>query len=140
MKKQTWIFVILIIVLFALSANLWQKNTVLSNNMEVMCTSSINASREYFESFNTTKSESDYIAGVAEFRTYMTTYLCIADGVSDTDYTWCNILYGDMILNPKKVKEHIPELIEALEYLSEDYDHPNGFNLIHALNNQLKEE
>lgn len=140
MKKQTWIFVILIIVLFVLSANLWQKNTVLSNNMEVMCKSSINASREYFESFNTTKSESDYIAGVAEFRTYMTTYLCIADGVSDTDYTWCNILYGDMILNPKKVKEHIPELIEALEYLSEDYDHPNGFNLIHALNNQLKEE
>lgn len=140
MKKQTWIFVILIIVLFALSANLWQKNTVLSNNMEVMCKSSIYASREYFESFNTTKSESDYIAGVAEFRTYMTTYLCIADGVSDTDYTWCNILYGDMILNPKKVKEHIPELIEALEYLSEDYDHPNGFNLIHALNNQLKEE
>jgi len=140
MKKQTWIFAVVIIAVLALSANLWQKNTVLSNNMEVMCKGSINAAREHFESFDISNAESDYIAGVAEFRTYMTTYLCIADGESDTDYTWCNILYGDMILNPEKVKKHIPELVEALEYLSEDYDHPNGFNLINALNNQLREE
>ena len=67
----------------------------------------------------------------------MTAYLCLEDE-SNTDYIWCNTLYGDMILNPEKVKLHIPELLDALEYLSEDYDHPNGFNLINALNNQLK--
>ena len=55
-------------------------------------------------------------------------------------YTWCNILYGDMILNPENVKAHISELVDALEYLAEDYDHPNGFHLINALNNQLKEK
>ena len=42
--------------------------------------------------------------------------------------------------NPEKVKAHIPELVDALEYLAEDYEHPNGFNLINALNNQLKTE
>ena len=43
-----------------------------------------------------------------------------------------------MILNPEKVKAHISELLAALEYLAEDYDHPNGFNLINALNNKLR--
>lgn len=45
-----------------------------------------------------------------------------------------------MILNPEKVKAHISELVDALEYLAEDYDHPNGFNLINVLNNQLQAE
>ena len=102
-----------------------------------MCQNSVNAALEHFEKYEANKGESDYIAGVAEFRTYMTAYLCLK-AESNTDYIWCNTLYGDMILNPEKVKLHIPELLDALEYLSEDYDHPNGFNLINALNNQLK--
>ncbi len=80
------------------------------------------------------------MAGVAEFRTYMTAYLCLLDGRSNTDYIWCNILYGDMILNPENAKAHMSELVAALEYLVEDYDHPNGFHLINALNNSLRAE
>lgn len=64
--------------------------------------------------------------------------LCLNESESNTDYIWCNTLYGDMILNPEKVKAHISELLAALEYLAEDYDHPNGFNLINALNNKLR--
>ena len=45
-----------------------------------------------------------------------------------------------MTLNPEKVKAHTTELVEALEYLVEDYDYPNCFNLINALNNQLRED
>ena len=104
-----------------------------------MCKSSISAALENFEQYDENRKESDYIAGVAEFRTYMTAYLCLKDE-SNTDYIWCNILYGDMIINPEKVKAHIPELRDALEYLAEDYDHPNGFTLINALNNPLKTE
>lgn len=44
-------------------------------------------------------------AGVAEFRAYMTAYLCLHEGESSTDYIWCNTLYGDMILNPEKINE-----------------------------------
>lgn len=105
-----------------------------------MCKSSVNAALEHFDLYSTEENEADYIAGVAEFRTYMTAYLCVEDGASDTDYIWCSILYGDMILNPEKVKAHISELVAALEYLAEDYDHPNGFNLINTLNNQLRAE
>lgn len=105
-----------------------------------MCKSSVNTALNYFEEYEANKVEADYIAGIAEFRTYMTAYLCLGNGESNTDYIWCNILYGDMILNPEKVKAHIPELINALKFLAEDYDHPNGFNLINELNNQLKVE
>ncbi len=103
-----------------------------------MCNSSVTAAFEHFEEYEANGKEADYIAGVAQFRTYMTAYLCLEDGTSDTNYTWCNILYGDMILHPEKVKAHILELVDALEYLAEDYDHPNGFHLINVLNNQLK--
>ena len=137
MKKRTWIITTIIILLIVFCVSLWQHKTFKNDKLEVMCKSSVNAALEHFEEYEASKGDEDYIAGVAEFRTYMTAYLCLEDE-SNTDYIWCNILYGDMILNPEKVKAHIPELIDALEYLAEDYDHPNGFNLINALNNQLK--
>ena len=42
-----------------------------------MCKSSVNAALEHFEEYEANKEEADYIAGVAEFRTYMTAYLCL---------------------------------------------------------------
>ena len=137
MKKITWVITIIILLLIIFCISLWQYKTFKNDKLEVMCKNSVNAALEHFEKYEANKGESDYIAGVAEFRTYMTAYLCL-EAESNTDYIWCNTLYGDMILNPEKVKLHIPELLDALEYLSEDYDHPNGFNLINALNNQLK--
>ncbi len=128
-----------ILVLLVVCVALWQHQAFKDNQLEAMCKSSINAALEHFEAFNANGNDSDYIAGVAEFRTYMTAYLCLADGESDTDYIWCNTLYGDMTLHSEKVKAHTAELVEALKYLVEDYDHPNGFNLINALNNQLRE-
>ena len=140
MKKSTWIIITIILLLIVFCVSFWQYNTFKNDKLEAMCKSSITFALEHFEKYETNKGEADYIAGVAEFRTYMTAYLCLADGKSDTDYIGCNILYGDMILNPEKVKAHISELVDALEYLAEDYDHPNGFNLINVLNNQLKTE
>ena len=139
MKKRTWIITAIIILLIVFCVSLWQYKTFKNDKLEEMCQSSVNAALEHFEKYEANKGESEYIAGVAEFRTYMTAYLCLEDE-SNTDYIWCNILYGDMILNPEKVKAHISELVDALEYLAEDYDHPNGFNLINALNTQLKTE
>jgi len=142
MKRRKWIFVVLVIViiaLLALLAHFWNNQSFRNAKIEILCEASIYAAMEHFEEYNANGNDSDYIAGVAEFRTYMRAYLVLM-GESDTNYTWCNILYGDMTLNPEKVKAHTTELVEALEYLVEDYDHPNGFNLINALNNQLREK
>ncbi len=45
-----------------------------------------------------------------------------------------------MTMKPEEVKANISDLVGALEYLAEDYDHPNGFNKINALNNKIAAE
>ena len=132
--------VVLVIALAIVCVNLWQHKTVEENDLKVMCKSSVNAAMEHFENYQSNGSEAEYISGVAEFRAYMTTYLCLTDEPSDADYTWCNILYGYMTMKPEEVKTNISDLVVALEYLAEDYDHPNGFNLINALNNRIAAE
>lgn len=139
MKKKTWVAAAGILLLIGVCVSLWLYYTFKDDTLEVMCKSSVNAAWERFKEYEIHKEESDYIAGVAEFRTYMTVYLCLEEE-SNADYIWCNILYGDMICNPEKVKAHISELVAALEYLAEDYDHPYGFSLINTLNNQLRAE
>ena len=129
--------IILVIALAVVCVNLWQHKTIEENDLKVMCKSSVNAAMEHFENYQSNGSEAEYISGVAEFRAYMTTYLCLTDEPSDADYTWCNILYGYMTMKPEEVKANISDLIDALEYLAENYDHPNGFNLINALNNKI---
>ena len=138
--RPTIIPIILVIALAVVCVNLWQHKTIEENDLKVMCKGSINAAMEHFENYQSNGNEVEYISGVAEFRAYMTTYLCLTDEPSDADYTWCNILYGYMTMKPEEVKANISDLIDALEYLAEDYDHPNGFNLINALNNRIAAE
>ena len=132
--------IILVIALAVVCVNLWQNKTIEENDLKVMCKSSVNAAMEHFENYQSNGNEVEYISGVAEFRAYMTTYLCLTDEPSNADYTWCNILYGYMTMKPEEVKANISDLVGALEYLSEDYDHPNGFNKINALNNKIAAE
>lgn len=132
--------IILVIALAVVCVNLWQHKTIEENDLNLMCKSSVNAAMEHFENYQSNGNEVEYISGVAEFRAYMTTYLCLTDEPSDADYTWCNILYGYMTMKPEEVKANISDLVGALEYLSEDYDHPNGFNKINALNNKIAAE
>lgn len=132
--------IILVIVLAVVCVNLWQHKTIEENDLNLMCKSSANAAMEHFENYQSNGNEVEYISGVAEFRAYMTTYLCLTDEPSDADYTWCNILYGYMTMKPEEVKANISDLVGALEYLAEDYDHPNGFNKINVLNNKIAAE
>ena len=129
--------IILVIALAVVCVNLWQHKTIEENDLKVMCKSSVNAAMEHFENYQSNGNEAEYISGVAEFRAYMTTYLCLTDEPSDAEYLWCNTLYGYMTLKPEEVKANISDLVVALEYLAENYDHPNGFNLINALNNKI---
>ena len=139
-KMQIIIPLILVIALSVVCVNLWQHKTVEENDLKVMCKSSVNAAMEYFENYQSNGSESEYLSGVAEFRAYMTTYLCLTDEPSDAEYLWCNTLYGYMTMKPDSVKANIADLVDAFKFLAEDYEHPNGFNLINALNNKLGEK
>ena len=67
-------------------------------------------------------------------------YECVSvlnDNVFNAEYICRNTVYGYLILHPEKTKNDIKGLIDALEYLADDYDDPNGFNLINAYSNEL---
>ena len=68
----------------------------------------------------------------------MQTYFYLNAGESVSGYLQCESLYVDMISNPERLKTHIPELVDALSYLAEDNQDPNGFALINSLVEQLK--
>ena len=141
LKKRTWIVTLIIFLLIALCVSLWQYTVFKNDKIEVMCKGSVSSALGHFEKYDTNGKEADYMAGVAEFRAYMSAYLCLAESArSETNYIWYKALYGYMTLSPEKVKAHVSELVEALEYLAEDYDDPDGFSLINALNNQLEAE
>ncbi len=124
---MTWVCCILIVLLLALGVGTWQYNKNEHTKLEVMCKASVNAALEHFEAYDAGRKESDYLAGVAEFRSYMTAYLCLTDEASQAEYLWCNEVYGKMVLHPKTIQEHLPALIDALRNLATDYDDPNGF-------------
>ena len=137
MKKHNWIICVPIIILALLCIVLWRQKGVEREKMVSLCEASAAMALEKFTSFSETGEESDYIGGVAEFRSFMTAYLFLNDNVGNAEYTWCNAVYGDMILYPEKVQADVQGLIDALEHLSKDYDDLNGFHLIHAYSNEL---
>lgn len=127
----------LILVLLALGVSLfWCK--LYESKLENSCHNSVNSALNSFTAYDISKDESLYIRGVAEFRTYMQTYFYLIAGESVSGYLQCESLYVDMISNPERLKTHIPELVDALSYLAEDNQDPNGFALINSLVEQLK--
>ena len=132
MKKQDFIIGALIIILAILCVVLWHQKEAERAKLESLCESRAAAALEEFTNYTETGEEFHYIRGVAEFRGFMTAYLFLHDNVGTPEYTFCSNLYGEMTLSPEKVQKKLHGIIEALEYLSKDYNDPYGFMQIHA--------
>lgn len=140
MKKRTWVLVALIIVLLVLCASLFQHQWQMNDKLERMCNSSVDAALNCFEAYAISNDETVYTRGVSEFRAYMQTYFYLIDEEGVSGYLSCEKLFTEMTLYPENVKKHIPELVDALTYLAEDYKHHNGFDSISTLTEQIKAE
>jgi len=137
MKKLSWVSTVLVVVLAALCVSMWQHSAAEENVQKALCKSSVKEALAYFEAYAASGNESDYTAGVAEFRAYMMLYLCLTEEADPSDYDQCRTLYNAMLFAPAQVKAHLTELLAALRPLAEDDRHPDGFRLIHVLNDQL---
>ena len=137
MKKYNWIAGTLIVLLVIFAVAFWQQKSIERKTMETLCQSSASMALEDFSNYMANGEDSDYISGVANFRSFMNAYQALNDSGSNTEYIWCNSVYGDMLLHPEKVKSNIQGLIDALKHLAKDYNSPNGFNLINVYSNQL---
>ena len=104
--------------------------------MEDLCQSGVSQSMESFKEYAAKRDDYFYMDGVAEFKSFMNAYLCLNDNA--VEYTYCNIIYGEMTLNPDKIQANIQKLIEALTILSEDYTDPNGYIRMNEFGNLLR--
>ena len=139
MKKHAWIIgLAIIIVVSALCFSLWRQANHEHTRMVDLCQTSARQSLENFKEYSAKGDDYLYTYGVAEFRSFMDAYLYLNDNVGDTEYLYCNIIYGEMALNPEKVQANVQELIEALEILAEDYTNPNGYIRMNELGNLLR--
>ena len=138
MNKRNFAIGTLIIVLIFLCVVLWRQKGAEREKMVSLCEASATMALEDFTNYMATGEKSYFVSGIAEFRSFMTAYLFLNDNVGNAEYTWCNTVYGDMVLSPEKVQNDVLGLINALGYLSKGYDDPNGFLLIHAYSNELR--
>lgn len=58
--------------------------------------------------------ESDYWGGVAAFHTFRAACPLLLEDAK-TDRTFCDEVYGALLLSPERAKEHIDALIDTLE-------------------------
>ncbi len=97
----------------------------------------IASAAQHLEDYSKSGEESDYRYGVADFRSFMQSYLASLDGSSDVNYLEMNRLYGFMVLSPERVQAHMAELMDILSCLSEDYTDQNGYLRMTEFNNAI---
>ena len=140
MKKHRWIIglVIIIGVLSVVCFVFWRQANSERARMVDLCQASAYQSLEHFKEYSAKGDNDLYMYGVAEFRTFMNAYLYLNDNISDPEYTYCNIIYGEMVLHPEKVQANMQGLIDVLSILVENHTDPNGYIRMNELGNLLR--
>ena len=139
MKKHTWLIGLIVMVgLSAACFLFWNQANIERTRMVSLCQGSVCQSLENFKEYSVQGDDCLYIYGVAEFRSFMNVYLSLNDDSGNPEYLYCNIIYGEMVLNPEKVQANIQGVIEALAILAEDYTDPNGYIRLNVLGNLLR--
>lgn len=116
---------------------LWGKVDAEREKLTDLGSSEITSAAQHFDDYSKSGEDSDYYYGVADFRSFMQSYLASLDGSSDGDYLEMNKLYGSMVLSPERVQQHTAELLEIFSYLTEDYTDQNGYLRMMELNNAI---
>lgn len=137
MRKRFAAAIVALAILAVAFGGLWlfEKND--HSEMEMLCQTNASQALSDFKQYKTTGAEGDYWYGVSNYKAFMNTWLAI-EGQSSAEYSWCNSVYGSMVLMPEKVQVHIDELLAAMEIIGDDYTDPNGYIKISELNNLLR--
>ncbi len=111
------------------------------DDVQLLAQSSARSSYEHFVEYQKNGDESSYWYGVADFRAFEQAYqLLIVNTNKNSDYLFCNEVYGLLVLTPEKCQERIADIIETMELLAKDVEDVNGYNKMSSLRNRLREE
>lgn len=139
MKKHIWMIGLVVMAVLSIACFVfWRQANIERTRMASLCQGSVCQSLENFRDYSAKGDDYLYTYGVAEFRSFINVYLCLNDDPGNPEYLYCNIIYGEMVLNPEKVQENMQEVIKALAILAEDYTDPNGYICLNELGNILR--
>ena len=140
MKKR---FGALLIVCLSVStlvfALLWQSQKHNKDDIRALAQASAADACIQFTEYQTDGCESSYWYGVAAFRSFQQAYDSLTEGTNKAvNYTFCNEVYGCLVLRPKDSQSYISEIIETMRILSLDVEDENGYIRMSELRNSLK--
>lgn len=105
-------------------------------------TSAASACEEFAEyqtkGYRTKGYRSSYWYGVAEFRAFQTAYHTLTEGTNKaTNFTFCNEVYGSLVLEPEKSRKHMEEIVAVMEILAADVEDDTGYARMGDLRHRL---
>lgn len=140
MKKRFEVFLIVCLSISTLTfALLWQNQKNNKDDIRALAQASAADACTQFTEYQTDGCESSYWYGVAAFRSFQQAYYSLTEGTDKAvNYTFCNEVYGYLVLNPEISQSHISEIIETMRILSLDVEDENGYSKMSELRNSLK--
>ena len=137
MKKWQLILTAVLLLAALVFCGLWLYEKHDQSEMEALCQGNAARALQSFTDYAENGSGAEYWYGVAEFYAFMNNRKALMDD-ADTEYLYCNIVYGYMILKPERVQENMPALLEAMQIIGTDYTNPNGYLRMAELGNLLQ--
>ena len=140
MKKRFEAFLIVCLSISTLIfALLWQSQRNNKDDIRALAQASAADACIQFTEYQTDGCESSYWYGVAAFRSFQQAYHSLTEGTNKAaNYTFCNEVYGYLVLSPEISQSYISEIIETMSILSLDVEDENGHIKMSELRNSLK--
>ncbi len=140
MKKRLEVFIIICLAISTLVfALLWQNQKSNKDDIRALAQASAAEACARFTEYQTNGFESSYWYGVSAFHTFQQAYYFLTEGTNKgVNYTFCNEVYGCLVLNPEGSQSYISEIIEIMSILSADAEDENGYIRMSELRNSLK--
>ena len=141
MKEKVKLALIAILLLStALFFGLWQMEKGDLSDVLALAQAGAADAHQQFQEFRDTGEESCYWYGVAAFRSFEQAYHRMVEGTNEApNYTFCNEVYGQLVLDPQRSQAHMDEIIEVMAIWAEDVTDPNGPARMADLRNDIQE-
>lgn len=139
MAKRFQIFLIVCLSISTVTFMLlWQGQKNNKDDIRALAQASAADACIQFTEYQTNGCESSYWYGVAAFRSFQQAYHLLTEGTNKAaNYTFCNEVYGCLVLSPEISQSNISEIIETMSILSSDVEDENGYIRMSELRNSL---
>lgn len=139
MKKRWYIPLLVACTLCGVIFGIWygRESGRREERRQMAQMSAANAYEEFVE-YQKTGHSSSYWYGVAEFRAFQTAYhRLVEDTNKEPNFTFCNEVYGSLVLAPEKSQEKIEDIVAVMEILSADVEDDAGYARMEELRHRL---